>query len=92
MQRTIYKFELHPIGSNKSVDLPKGGSVISFHIDQGIPCIWVDFDVRNVDKEVKREFYVCGSGITFDATLRYLSTTHDGDYTWHLFEKLKGRK
>jgi hypothetical protein len=91
MQRTIHKFELHPIGSNKSVDLPKGGKVISFHIDQGIPCIWVEFKVQNidkpVDKEVKREFFVCGSGITFDAKYKYISTTHDGDYTWHLFEK-----
>jgi hypothetical protein len=89
MEHTIHKYELGPIGNNKSVDLPKGAVVRSFYIQNGEPCIWVEFDIENTDDEVERLFFVCGSGITFDAKYKYICSTHDGDYTWHLFEKLK---
>lgn len=92
--RTIYKYEV-PVEGRFKLLLPKESVVLSFQIQNGVPCIWAMVETAHIDEE--RKFRLFGTGhpienIPKGAGLHYIGTVQQSQMpalVWHLFEEVK---
>ena len=85
--RTIHKFVLHNLkGGDPAcyVDMPKGAKVVHVGLQMQRVCVWADVDPKA--GILTRCFYLYGTGHAIDPAHRYLGTTQDGPFVWHVFE------
>jgi len=84
--KTIYKYEV-PMGDVSSIRMPQGATVLSFQMQNGTPFIWalINEDVP----EAERQFVLVGTGHPIDDSwsLKFIGTTQQGPFVWHLFER-----
>jgi len=92
--RTIYKYEV-PVEGRFKLLLPKESVVLSFQIQNGVPCIWAMVETAHIDEE--RRFRLFGTGhpignIPKGAGIHYIGTVQQSQIpqlVWHLFEEVK---
>ena len=88
--KTIYKYPIPLISAEFDMELPVGAVILSFQIQNKIPCIWAMID-KDADKEQRHfRFYATGYPIveiSKDLNLHYIGTVQtSGGLVWHLFE------
>ena len=89
MIKRIWKYMLH-IADHQTVNMPEGGKIIHFALQDDIPTIWVEVDPEA--ERVERKFRLFGTGHEFNDTgLIYIGsvTGHLGKFVWHLYEEFK---
>ena len=84
--RAIWKFPLI-WGGSQDVRMPRGAEILCVQKQGLTATIWALVDPLALTEA--RSFEVIGTGWQFDPTgMRYVSTWQDGDFVWHLFERL----
>jgi len=88
--KTIYKYSIPLLAAKFDVDLPVGAMILSFQIQDKVPCIWAMIDKKATIEQ--RHFRIYGTGwpiekIPKDLNLHYIGTIQtNGGLVWHLFE------
>ena len=86
--QTIWKYEIS-ITDRQTILMPKGARILSFQLQNNIPCIWAI--VNTEAKKETRTFLVLGTGNIFSIKnkLNFMGTIQDSNgFVWHLFEQL----
>lgn len=88
MINKIYKYQLE-VKDYFSIVMPKGASILTVQVQQGIPCIWAIVDPEQILMET-RNFRIFGTGhpILVSAKNSYIGTfqLQNGGFVGHLFE------
>jgi len=84
--KTIYKYRV-PMPGPADIRMPQGAIVLSFQTQNGAPFIWalVDEDEPVAVKELR--MYGTGHPVEDVGSLKFIGTTQQGPFVWHLFEK-----
>lgn len=86
MAKRIYKYELAP--GVCTIDLPKGGTVLTAAGQHGGVFIWVMFsDTEEAEPRVFGVF-ATGEGISPSRELKFVQTVFLGEFVFHVFECL----
>lgn len=81
--RVIYKYE-HPLTDNFSIEM-NPGTILHAQAKSGFVTMWVQVETDAPTHE--RHFTILGTGHELTNVSRYISTTIDGAFVWHLFER-----
>lgn len=84
----IYKYPLKNV-DRQSIDMPKGGKILSFKVQHRTPTLWVLVD-PSAETE-SRNFVIYGTGHEINLPLElitYIGSIQQcgGEFIWHLFE------
>jgi hypothetical protein len=87
---TIYKYPLS-ITDEQTVQLPRGAVVLTVMLQQARLCLWAEVDPQAITE--RRTILIFGTGHAIPSresigALAYLSSVIDGQFVWHVFEKL----
>ena len=85
--RTIWKFEIKMYGTTEII-MPIRAEVLTVQMQKGIPCIWVELNPRELEKQI-RYFQWYGTGHPMPIShKRYIGTIQDaqGELVFHLYE------
>lgn len=86
--KVIYKYQILPDARIQGLELPKGATILSVEVQDGLPHIWCLVD-PDAPKEIRR-FHMVATGRRFDTTgLTYIGAFHgvQGWMVFHLFEQ-----
>jgi len=79
----IFKYQI-PIQENFSLNIPKYSSILSFQLQNDIPCIWVV--VHENQPLEKHNFSIYGTGYEVNSSpMGYQGTIQLNGFVWHLF-------
>lgn len=81
--RTIWKYEVG-LGEINTLVMPEDAELLRFDMQNGAMCLWAVVDDAN--QRESRRFRVAGTGFELRDLDRYVGTTQDGQFVWHLFE------
>lgn len=85
--KTVYKYELGPLGITTDVVLPAFASVLSAGIQEDNIFIWVLVD--DEEYPVTRQFVTYGTGWEiYEDDVSHIDTIFHGPFVWHVFEVL----
>lgn len=85
--KQIWKWDLSMALLGKEVFAPKGAELLTAQMQGDTICVWMKVDPDNPKEP--RTFVVVGTGHGFDdAGLSYCSSVQDGEYVWHIFERV----
>lgn len=88
--KTIYKYEISP--DINYIEIPKDAEILSLHVQNNKPCIWVLVDTEKDIEERYFEFFGTGHYIPCDMGIdrKFIGTfLIDSDsLVFHLFERL----
>lgn len=89
----IWKYQL-PLTDEPVLNMPVNAKIIHVDDQHGVLCLWAEVDR---DEELvpfltmPRQFYVVGTGHTFDRTgKRYLGSVIQDSFVWHVYERSVG--
>lgn len=84
---TIWKKELG-IAAEQKILMPEGSKIIHVHEQNGMGCIWFQFDPKNQGKGIFRSFITVGTGWAEKPGNDYVGTYHlPNGLVFHVFEK-----
>lgn len=85
--KTIHKYPL--IGANVQLMLPYGAEILSAQHQLGNLFLWALADPGNTPEP--RRFVVLGTGwnVSMDDNLRFIATSQNNGFVWHIFEEVK---
>lgn len=81
--RTIWKFPLALVGEMQPVVTPGQPTVVHFARQGDALCLWAEVD--DAEPELATEFLIVGTGHPIPEAYRYVATTIDGGFLWHLY-------
>jgi len=85
----IFKYPLD--GRNQVIDCAKGIKFLSVQMQDGIPCIWGEFDA-NETKTVSARFAIVGTGMDLDiGDMKYLGTCQHNSRAFHVYIQTRGK-
>ena len=84
---TIYKYVVKFDGVTEC-DVPSGGKIVHFAIQGDRFCFWMQ--VNPLNEIVTRKFVIVGTGHNIYANMKYIGSTLEDIYVWHLFEVVNG--
>lgn len=81
----VYKYPLD-LKEYNDIEMPWGAKILSFQVQEGIPCIWALVDATHT--KVNRRFRVAGTGHNIDDNIKeFIGTIQmPNGLVWHLFE------
>jgi len=85
--QTIYKYPVNGADTYKkfTLNLPPEHTFLAFQMQNEEPCLWV-MVYPDATKEAT-EFLIMGTGhVMPDGKFKYLGTTQQGIFVWHLFQ------
>lgn len=87
--KVIHKQELN-FGIAR-VYMPNGYRVVEVAPQNGVPCIWYEFDPELQKDKTEKEFSVFGTGHLIPDNMRYVGTFHLPDqlFVGHVYEEEK---
>ena len=98
LQRTMLKFPLpdwngRDDDGSYTVQMPPGSVVRSCAMQHGKRTLWAECTTEEGKyppgaPSVCRSFYVLATGEVFPDGANYIGTIYDGNYVWHIAEKL----
>ena len=78
----IYKYKYQ-----ENISVPVGAEFLTADMQHSHIILW--FSVNPTASTTQRKFKVVGTGQYYDAVgLSYLTTIFDGQFVWHLFERI----
>lgn len=85
----VFKYQI-PMEDFFELLLPKNSEILSFRLQNYIPCIWVLVDEDNLTELEKYWFRLVGTGhplhVSLDPEKRiFIGTIQDDNLMWHLF-------
>lgn len=85
--RMIFKYPIEScIGS--IISMPKDAKILTLKIQNGKPCIWVEFDVENKNNLEERSFFLAMTGQEFGVYMTYIDTFFQDELVLHLYERV----
>ena len=76
----IFKYKIE-----NRVVMPVDAEIIDFKIQNTFFTLWALVDSEAETKT--RYFRILETGESIESDYKYIATTHEGDFVWHLFEK-----
>lgn len=87
-KKQVWKFAINP---KTTLEMPKGASILTMQLQNGIPCIWALVNPEN-EKEL-RYFEIYGTGDSIDCVgKKYIGTFQVQSsivLVYHLFERVE---
>lgn len=86
--KVIYKYEIDLSVPDVTLSLPFGAEVVKVGTQRpGAVTFWIEQE-QNCPSELyeNRRFFIYGTGHPIRATAKYVGTTLDEPYVWHLYE------
>jgi len=89
MTRTIWKYPLEHIES--TVQIPKGGTILTVHAQAGVPCLWILVDAMASLETRKFKLVTTGEDIqlmNYNGEEKYIGTVFltGNALVYHIFE------
>ncbi len=82
--KTIWKYTIKYSHAFELITTPTA-RVVFFSVQGGQPTFWMEFQL-GVQNTHKRQFQIFGTGHDIPDHARYIGTTLDGPFVWHLYE------
>lgn len=97
MSKIIHKQVLSTGITVNILRMPRGAEIIHFDMQGNDPCIWYQFDSKELTEPdprgpEKRGFMIVGTGKEFGDHTKHVGTAQHGLEVWHLFEMVNMRK
>ena len=88
----VYKYPLLLRNGIQRLEIPEGSLILHFAMQVPNPTIWARVNSSPDMPMVERKFIIKGTGHDLGVdNLRYIGTTLDGSYVWHLFEIIEDK-
>lgn len=84
MNSVIWKYPLQVV-DQQMIRMPEGAEILSVHLQDGVPCLWVAVDPTLASEE--RTIWIVGTGNPADdvANQKFIGTVVMDFLVWHVF-------
>lgn len=83
--RSVHKYPFD--NPTMEIELPRGSKVVHVGYQHGKTTLWVEVNLTDHVEKEKRRFQIHGTGHPImDPLGKYVGTTFEGPFVWHVYE------